>query len=218
MYKTIYAPATGELTEKKSKFIANSAPVSSKEEAEGYLQTIRKKYYDATHNVFAYRITENILIERQSDDGEPAGAGGKPLLELLRGEELVNIIIVVTRYYGGTLLGTGGLVRAYGRCGKLALKDIIEKREYVLYSLKSNYETYGKIEHYLRNNDYILHDTLYTDSVEFMVYVDTFNNKNFLKDTEELTYGKVKPEALKKVYGFRHDGMWHFGDTSLTLA
>lgn len=115
-FKTINQNVTAEIVEKKSKFIANLVYVENSEQVEQELEKIRKKFHDAKHHCFAYRIQEeNTVIERASDDGEPSGTAGSPMLQLLCKKELVNILVVVTRYFGGTLLGTGGLVRAYTR-------------------------------------------------------------------------------------------------------
>jgi len=111
--------AKSSLIVKGSKFIGSLFPVKSKEEAESILEKVRKKYYDATHNCFAYRIYPD--IERFSDDGEPSGSAGKPILTVIKGESLFNVLIVITRYFGGTKLGVGGLVKAYGECAKEAV-------------------------------------------------------------------------------------------------
>ena len=111
-FKTVYERAEAEIVEKKSRFIATVLPVEKEEEAEAFLAELRKKYWDASHNVYAYRIGLSKTVERFSDDGEPVHTAGMPILSVLRKEELYNVCVVVTRYFGGTLLGTGGLVRA----------------------------------------------------------------------------------------------------------
>ena len=116
-YKTVYVGDTAEIVEKKSRFIANLEHVESEEEALAYIETIRKKYWDARHNCYAYCIGKKQELKRCSDDGEPSQTAGKPMLDVLTGAGLCDTVVVVTRYFGGTLLGTGGLVRAYG-CGK----------------------------------------------------------------------------------------------------
>ena len=114
-YRTIYEGGQGEITEKKSRFIATVRLVKTEEEAVKFIEEMKKKYWDATHNCSAYVIGERREIMRCSDDGEPQGTAGKPMLDVLLGEELYNTAVVVTRYFGGTLLGTGGLVRAYSK-------------------------------------------------------------------------------------------------------
>jgi len=202
-YKTIYGHGQGSLTAKKSKFISNSYPVKSKQEAEEIISTLRKKYFDATHNVFAYRVLEGgMVIERQSDDGEPGGTAGMPLLELLRGEELLNIIVVVTRYYGGTLLGTGGLVKAYGHCGKNSLEDIIEKKPYIYVSITSNYSLGGKIEYEILKHNHIIDNTIYTNNVEYLIYLEDYRWPPFEKIISNITGANAVVTVLGKVYGF----------------
>lgn len=122
--KTIKENVTAQIVEKKSKFIANLCYVNSVEEAETILKQIRKQHYDARHHCYAYRIEEKErTIEKASDDGEPSGTAGPPMLNLLQKQELTNVIVVVTRYFGGILLGTGGLVRAYTQCAKNAIDN-----------------------------------------------------------------------------------------------
>ena len=117
-YRTVYEGGRGEIVEKKSRFIATVRPVKKEEEALAFIEEMRKKYWDATHNCFAYVIGERREIMRCSDDGEPGGTAGKPMLDVLLGEKLYNTAVVVTRYFGGTLLGTGGLVRAYSKAAQ----------------------------------------------------------------------------------------------------
>ena len=140
-YKTINQQAQAEIVEKKSRFIANVLPVSSEEEAINFINKIKKQYYDARHNCFAYIIGGNIPIIRFSDDGEPSGTAGKPILDVLLGENLENVVIVVTRYFGGTLLGTGGLVRAYGKSAKegILLGKIVEMDTYTKFFISVDY-------------------------------------------------------------------------------
>ena len=112
-YQTVYRGGMGEIIEKKSRFIAEVYPIESEEQAAQILEETRKKYWDARHHCWAYVLGRNPAAERMSDDGEPAGTAGKPILEVIRGRKLTDVLVIVTRYFGGTLLGTGGLVRAY---------------------------------------------------------------------------------------------------------
>ena len=130
-YRTVFEGSEGEITEKKSRFIATVLPVHSEEEAIGFIEQMRKKYWNATHNCFAYVIGEHFEIQRCSDDGEPGGTAGKPMLDVLMGEELHDTAVVVTRYFGGTLLGTGGLVRAYQAATKAGLLAITVITKYL---------------------------------------------------------------------------------------
>ena len=133
--KTIKENAFCEIVEKKSRFIANIFYVETKEEAENYLKQIHKKYHDARHHCYAYRVlSEEGILEKSSDDGEPSGTAGAPILTILSKKNLINVIVVVTRYFGGILLGTGGLVKAYSQATKSALEttEIVEIWQYCI--------------------------------------------------------------------------------------
>ena len=154
-YNTILQEGQDEIVEKKSRFIGYAVPVSSEEEAYAFVEKIRKQHYDARHNCYAFAIgSENTLL-RFSDDGEPQGTAGKPILEVITGNAVVNICIVVTRYFGGTLLGTGGLVRAYTEAAKLALSDAgIHKMQLMkLVKITTNYNDSGKVQPILYGKD-----------------------------------------------------------------
>ena len=211
-YKTIYKTQIAEIIEKKSKFIATAVPVETRDEAEVELAKLRKQYSDATHNVFAYRIKEEVGIwERQSDDGEPSGTAGMPILDMLRGEEIVNILMVVTRYYGGTLLGTGGLVRAYGHSAKDAIVDVIEKALYACVSIKVDYTLSGKVQYELGLGAYNIKDTIYTDIVEYQVYIKEENLEEFIKAIKEMTNDNAEIELIEKAYGFLYQNEFIIG-------
>ncbi len=157
--------------EKKSRFIATAAPVRSEEEALQIIEQIRKKYWDARHNCYAYVIGERGELERFSDDGEPGGTAGKPILEVIKGEELRNTLIVVTRYFGGTLLGTGGLVRAYSAAAKagIASSVIITRIPGIKLHITTEYTGLGKIQYILGQRGITTLDSVYTDKVELEV-------------------------------------------------
>lgn len=184
-YTTIEDKVNGEIIEKKSKFIANIFPVENEEEALKRLEEVRKLHRDARHNVFVYRIANG--NERASDDGEPSGTAGVPILDILRGMKLQNILVVVTRYFGGILLGTGGLVRAYSDSTKEALqkakvKEMILKTEY---KIEIPYSYYDKILHFCRVNNYQVVDSNYSDTVSIFVIVERDRITNFEKDITE---------------------------------
>lgn len=172
-YKELYQGGEDELVEKKSRFIATTCPVKSEEEALGFIEKMRKKYWDARHNCFAYVIGERGELQRCSDDGEPNGTAGKPMLDVLLGSEVRNIVVVVTRYFGGTLLGTGGLVRAYsGSVQKgLAASVIITKIWGVKLHVQTDYTGLGKIQYILGQRGIKILDSLYTDRVEIQTVV-----------------------------------------------
>lgn len=151
----------GEIVEKKSRFIATVLPIDTEEEALQYIEKIKKKYWDARHNCFAFVIGSNNEIQRFSDDGEPQGTAGKPILETLLNENLHNTLIVVTRYFGGTLLGTGGLVRAYGQSSKEGIRNSVIQKvcEGISFKLTVDYNSIGKIK-------YIMGQMVITDAQE----------------------------------------------------
>lgn len=184
-YTTIEENVNGEIVEKKSKFIANIFPVDSEESAMKILEEVRKLHRDARHNVFVYRIANG--SERASDDGEPSGTAGVPILDILRGMKLQNILVIVTRYFGGILLGTGGLVRAYTDSTKEALKKakIKEKVLKIEYKVEIPYSYYDKISHFCRTNNYQIVDSTYSDMVNIFVVVEKDRAINFERNITE---------------------------------
>ena len=172
-YKIVYKGGTGEIVEKKSRFIANVFPVTDEEEALSIIEQTKKKYWDARHNCYAYIIGEDGRYQRCSDDGEPQGTAGRPMLDVIAGEKLCNVLGIVTRYFGGTLLGTGGLVRAYSqsvRAGIDASQIVLKSpaREVHIYT---DYNGAGKLQYIMSTNDINVLDTIYTDKVEMIALV-----------------------------------------------
>lgn len=164
---------SAELVEKKSKFIAKIVKVTSEEDAMNVLKSIKKEHRDARHNVFAYRIANG--SERFSDDGEPSGTAGVPILDILRGEKLQNVLVVVTRYFGGILLGTGGLVKAYSGATKDAIAQA-EKVEMKLcneYSVEIDYNYHNILLHYFKEDLIIVRDTEYTNNICLKIVVES---------------------------------------------
>ena len=198
-YKTVCALGEDEFTEKKSRFIGHIAPAASEDDAIAFINEMRAKYRDATHNVYAYSIREN-QIKRASDDGEPQGTGGVPVLNVLNGNGLTDVCCVVTRYFGGTLLGVGGLVRAYTEGAKIALAKagIKTMAESADLTLTADYSTYGKIEHYINENGITLLNTDFGENVTVAVRLRIEDAAAFEKDITELTAGKIKPEITAK--------------------
>ncbi|MBR6252731.1 MAG: YigZ family protein [Clostridia bacterium] len=170
-FLTIKEPVSAEIVEKKSKFIAQIIPVISEEDAFEKLEAIKKENRDARHNVFSYRIANG--PERASDDGEPSGTAGVPILDILRGSKLQNVLVVVTRYFGGILLGTGGLVKAYTDSTKEALKNaqVIEKVLQKKYEVEVPYSYNDKIVYFCKNNDYEIVDTKYEENAVLYIAV-----------------------------------------------
>lgn len=195
-YSTVYSNGEGEIVEKKSRFIARVFPVSCEEEALAHLEEIRKKNWDARHHCWAYVIGRNPASERMSDDGEPAGTAGKPILEVLRGRGLTNLFVVVTRYFGGTLLGTGGLVRAYTSATVEALSHtlIITKTLGFKLKLYTDYTGLGKIQYILAQRGLTVLNTLYTEQVEIEVLVPEDEEQSLNKELMEGTNGQIVME------------------------
>ena len=185
-YVTIKGTGQAEVVEKKSRFIANVVPVHSEEEAMAEIEKFRKKYYDARHNVFAFQVGNEKQLQRYSDDGEPSGTAGMPVLD--------DVLIVVTRYFGGTLLGTGGLVRAYGQSAKegLAAAGLIERTLYKAVHVKTDYNMSGKVQYEALNTGNIIKDTIYTDNVEFIILVESNDVEGFVKSIVNLTSDKAE--------------------------
>lgn len=202
-YKTLNKQGYAELEEKKSKFISNTLPIQTEDEAIDFINQIKKEHRNAVHNVFAYQVGNANEIQRCSDDGEPSGTAGLPVLDVLRKENIQNAVIVVTRYFGGILLGTGGLVRAYSKCAKLGVDDsvVITLSMYDTISLTCNYETSGKILYYLNDNELCIQDTIYTENVTYIFYSKSSNTQSIKDDLKELSNGTVTPTIIHSAYG-----------------
>ena len=201
-YQTVYQGASAEITEKKSRFIAAVFPVSSEEEATEALENIKKQYWDARHHCWAYVIGTEQVTERFSDDGEPGGTAGKPILEVIRGQKLYNVLVVVTRYFGGTLLGTGGLVRAYSSACKegLAHSTIITKIKGFKLKIRTDYNGLGKIQYILGQRGLSVLDTVYTDKVELTVLVPDDEEGFLMKELMEGTNGQAMTEKTEQCW------------------
>ncbi len=192
-YKTVYIGGSGEIVEKKSRFIATVSPAASETEAAAFIERTRKKYWDARHNCHAFIVGPDPEITRCSDDGEPAGTAGKPMLEVLLGQELHNTAVVVTRYFGGTLLGTGGLIRAYQRAVAEGLRasTVIEKIRGTKLSITTDYPGLGKIQYIAASMNLPILDTSYTDIVTMEVLTDLSSKNSFIKKVTEATGGRA---------------------------
>lgn len=192
-FQIIYKEGCGEVVEKKSRFIANIFPIESEEDALEKIARIKKKHYDARHNCFAYVLGDKNETERCSDDGEPSGTAGRPMLDVLTGEGIHNAVAVVTRYFGGTLLGTGGLVRAYTAAMKAGLQNcvVMEQKKGVRVRIVTDYNDMGKIQYLARTLELTELDTIYTDGVELIYLVPDEVLDRFEADVTEKTAGKA---------------------------
>lgn len=192
-YKVVYGQGTGEYEEKKSRFIASVSPVSGEQEALAFIDCIRKKYYDARHNCMAFVIGRNKELTRCSDDGEPGGTAGKPILEVLLGADVTNVAVVVTRYFGGTLLGTGGLVRAYTNAAKRGLEDagFATMRYGMEITISIDYTDAGRIQYLLGSRQIAISDSRYTDKVEFDIRIPADQEQSVTKALTECTCARA---------------------------
>lgn len=207
-YKTVYCGGEAELIEKKSRFIATVKPVKSEEEAIAFIESLKKKYWNATHNCSAYVIGEQFQIQRCSDDGEPSGTAGKPMLDVLLGEEIHDVAVVVTRYFGGTLLGTGGLVRAYSGSVQagLAASQVITKQYGQKLSIQTDYTGLGKIQYILGQRGLTILNSVYTDKVELEVLLPKEQIQAVQAEIREGTNGQAKMELQETCYFANIDG------------
>lgn len=183
-FKTIEKENSAEIVEKKSRFIANIYNVESKEEAEKKIKQIKKKYYDAKHHCFAFSIIEeNGITQKSSDDGEPSGTAGAPILNIIKSNNLQNVVIIVTRYFGGILLGTGGLTRAYSEAaGKVVEQsELIQKEPGMEVELEIAYNDNEKFKYYCQKNNINIIKIEYTENI---LYKIELNEKEYKKIEE----------------------------------
>lgn len=191
--KTVYSGGSAEIVEKKSRFIATVRPVESEEEATAFIAEMKKKYWDARHNCSAFVIGERQEISRCSDDGEPAQTAGRPMLDVLLGEDVHNVAVVVTRYFGGVLLGTGGLVRAYQKAAREGLfaSTIIDKKEGIRLTVGTDYTGLGRLQYMIAQKNLTIINTLYTEKVELLLMVPIEEKKKVEQEIIEVTGGKA---------------------------
>lgn len=194
VHRIVLEEGRGEIEEKKSRFLAGVYAVETEEDVQKILEETRKQYWDARHNCYAYILDEGRVM-RFSDDGEPGGTAGKPILEVLQGEGMDNCLVVVTRYFGGTLLGTGGLVRAYQQAAKAGLEGSVlgDRMTGISYTIRTDYNDLGKIQYYVGSSDegvYIL-DVEYTDKISMRILVVNELKESFCKKIVEITAGKA---------------------------
>ena len=200
-YKTVKTESHDEFTEKRSRFIGYVKPVKTEQEATDFINSLRSKHWDARHNVYAYSLREG-NIKRYSDDGEPSGTAGMPVLDVITKNEVYDVCVVVTRYFGGVLLGTGGLVRAYSQGAKLALEagQIVKMQNCSVCSLICNYNQYGKISSLILDMGGIVDDTAFEADVtlKFHISPDLFDALN--KKLADLTSGEIQAKSDDEEY------------------
>lgn len=192
-YFTVKGSATSEFQEKKSTFIGYIKRVNTEEEAKNFVNEIKSMHKEATHNVYAYIVGENKGIQRYSDDGEPQGTAGIPVLEVIKKNDLTDVAVVVTRYFGGILLGGGGLIRAYSKGASSAIEEagVVEKVKGLKLRFTLEYDLIGKIQYLCGTNNWHIEDAIYTDKVELSLFTEVENKETIIADFVEATSGKV---------------------------
>lgn len=207
-YNTVYMGGEEEIVEKKSRFIAAVEHVESEEEAIAFIEAVRKKHWSARHNCFAYIIGAEQPLMRCSDDGEPSGTAGRPMLDVIAGAQLCNIVVVVTRYFGGTLLGTGGLVRAYSASVKAGLEGsvLITRKLAKKLEIACDYTWIGKIQYLSAQMNLVTLDTDYSDAVKTTLLVPVQECDRFTKQVIEATNGQAGITETEELYYAQVDG------------
>lgn len=197
-YRMLKNYADTYFIEKKSRFISYVQPVYSEEEALQFLSSIRKKHYDASHNCYAYILGESMNIQRSSDDGEPSGTAGVPILEVLKKEEMTNSIIIVTRYFGGIMLGAGGLIRAYteGAARGIKAAGTVRVQPFAVHQLKMDYSLLSKLQYEIPKKDYIIENIEYLENITMRVLTRIDLGNAFIEDIAQWTNGSIAVESL----------------------
>lgn len=193
-YFTVKGYGENEIVIDKSRFIAHVSRAETEEQAQEFIQSIKKKHWDATHNCSAYLIGEQNQIQKANDDGEPSGTAGVPILEVLKKKNLKDTVVVITRYFGGIKLGAGGLIRAYGKATSEGINatGVVSRTLMQVMHTKADYTWLGKIENELRHSIYPLKEIHYLEHVEFETYVKESDTGHFMDWMTELTNGQTK--------------------------
>lgn len=201
-YLTVKKEGSTEIIIQKSRFIGYVKRVETEEEAQAFIQDIKKKHHDATHNCSAYMIGEHDQIQKANDDGEPSGTAGIPMLEVLKKKQLKDTAVVVTRYFGGIKLGAGGLIRAYGNTTSRAIEatGVVKRQLMKGFSVTVDYPLSGSLENSLRQSEHILETVNYFERVEFIVYVQDGQENTFRDWIVDLTNDQADIEAKDTAY------------------
>lgn len=200
-YKTVKIESSDEFTEKRSRFIGYVKPVKTEAEATEFINSIRSKHWDARHNVYAYSLREG-NIKRYSDDGEPSGTAGMPVLDVITKNDVYDVCVVVTRYFGGVLLGTGGLVRAYSQGSKIALEagQVVLMQNCLVCSLTCSYNQYGKISSLIPDNGGVIDDSVFETDVKLSFHIKPDGLPALKKKLADLTSGEVQAISDSEQY------------------
>ncbi|WML35772.1 YigZ family protein [Clostridium sp. OS1-26] len=206
-YFTIKDEVSSQFEEKKSIFIGHVKRVYSEDEAKEFINKIKNEQKEARHNVYAYVIGQNMGIQRYSDDGEPQGTGGVPVLEVIKKNEITDVVVVVTRYFGGILLGKGGLVRAYSKGAAMAVNDggIVEKVKGVIIDIILEYDMLGKVQYLFEQKLWHIENTDYTDKVKLLMYCEVDKLEEVQREIIEATNGKCEIIVGDEEYYFKLD-------------
>ena len=209
--KIILKTKETEIVEKKSRFIANIAAVSSEEEAIEFIEKIKKKYYDARHNCYAYIIGDKGDKKKCSDDGEPQRSAGMPMMEVLENQGYFDIVAVVTRYFGGTLLGVGGLIRAYQGAVIEGLNASVsgEIHEGFRAKYRFGYDFYGKIKYIAESENIVIEDTLFDEAVTISLIFNDSESERLQKKLVEETNANIERLLLEKIKYITVDNKWY---------
>lgn len=201
-YRTVSKEAVAEIDEKKSRFIASVKPVKSEEEAQAFVNMLKSKYWDASHNVYAYYICSDSTYQKFSDDGEPSGTAGMPVLEAIKRANIQDAVIVVTRYFGGTLLGASGLVRAYGKAASegIIAAGVTTRSLCIEVTILLEYSLLGKVQNMIAAKGYTIKEVNYTQDVELVIYIPEQDCDAFQKDIIELTSDQALVSIGEKLY------------------
>lgn len=201
-YKTVLNSAVCEIEEKRSRFIASVKPVSNEDEALSFINMLKTKYWDATHNVYTYSIGGNSIIQRFTDAGEPSGTAGLPMLEVIKRMEVQNLVVVVTRYFGGTLLGSAGLIRAYSKSAANGIEaaGIVIKKLCREVSVIIEYTLFGRVQSLLISQGYTIKDIVYEQDVELIVFVFVDEIDKFVEILVEATNARAVIEPGEDTY------------------
>lgn len=207
-YRTLLAPGEDTLIIKKSKFIGYATPIQSEEEALHFISTLQKKHWDATHNCYAYVVGPHDEIQKSNDDGEPSGTAGKPILEVIKKEDLHNVAVVVTRYFGGIMLGAGGLIRAYGQGCIVGLQaaKIVTRVLFQEVAINIDYSWYGKIENEILAEDWHIDRVDYLDRVTVFALCPVDDTERLHKRLINATNGQALLTNTEQRYLFEQDG------------
>lgn len=207
-YRTLHGPGEDTLIIKKSRFIGYARPVETEAEAVQFIESIRKKHWDANHNCYAYQLGYNDEIQKSNDAGEPAGTAGRPILEVIKKENLKNVVVVVTRYFGGTLLGAGGLIRAYGQTAGAALQaaGVVTRSLFQLVRVDIDYTWLGRVENETLGGGFFIDQTDYQDRVAVAALVPVEQVDAYTTLITDATNGQAIITPGERVYASVADG------------